>query len=297
MTIKGIYNRLNDMGVFRFIPDRLFLEFTYRIKMGKKLRLNPPVTFNEKLQWLKLYNRQPKYTMMVDKYEVKKWVEEQVGQRYIIPTLGLWENFDDINFETLPNQFVLKCTHDSGGVIICRDKKGFDIEAARKIIQRSMQSNFYYRMREWPYKGVKHRIIAEEYLSSLEKATELVEYKFFCFDGEPKLVLVCKGEAHGSGRTNDFYSLEFEHIPVRLTYPNAKELSTKPDTFDEMVAIARKLSAGIPHLRVDLYDANGTVYFGETTFFHDAGFCKFKPSEWDEKFGELLRLPVKKGNE
>lgn len=291
--IKGAYNYANDAGMLRFIPDKQFLEIAFRMKLGKKLDLENPKTFNEKLQWLKLYDRRPEYTTMVDKYEAKKWAARRIGEKYIIPTLGLWENFNQINFDDLPNQFVLKSTHDSGSVAICRDKNRFNYRDTKDIIERSLRKNFYYRNREWPYKNVKPRIIAEKYLSVLESSTELVEYKFFCFDGEPQIVLICKGEAHGNGRTNDFYTTNFEHIPVRLTYPNAREICSKPKTFDEMMSIVRKLSMGIPQLRVDLYDANGTIYFGETTFFHDGGFCKFSPPEWDKKLGEYIKLPNK----
>ena len=281
-------------GVYNSMPDREYLEKMFKVRMGYDLNLDNPVTFNEKLQWLKLNNRQDIYSRMVDKYTAKQYAAEQIDEKYVIPTLGVWNDFDEIDFDKLPNQFVLKTTHDSGGVVICRDKSKLDIAAARKKINKSMKNNYYLHAREWPYKNVKPRIIAEEYLSILESGKELIEYKFFCFNGEPQLVLVCKGTAHGNGRTNDFYDLDFNHLDVKLTYPNAAEKCEKPKEIDEMLEVARKLSFGIPHLRVDLYIANGKVYFGETTFFHDSGFCKFDPPEWDRRFGNMLKLPIEK---
>lgn len=281
---KGVYDRMEDHE---------YLTKMFKARMGYDLDWNNPVTFNEKIQWLKLNNRRDVFSRMVDKCTAKEYVAERVGVGYIIPTIGVWDKFDEINFDNLPNQFVLKTTHDSGGVVICRDKNKLDIAAIQKKINKSMKNNYYLHAREWPYKNVKPRIIAEEYLSILDSEDELVEYKFFCFNGEPKLVLVCKGEAHGNGRTNDFYDLEFNHLAVKLTYPNAVGNMEKPKEFNEMLDVACKLSAGIPHLRVDLYVANGKIYFGETTFFHDSGFCKFDPPEWDEKIGSWIKLPVK----
>ena len=278
----------------KFLPDKEFLSLIYRFKMKKSVNWGDPKSFNEKLQWLKLYDRKPEYTTMVDKYAVKKYVADIIGEEYIIPTLGVWNHFDEINFDKLPNQFVLKCTHDSGGIVICQDKSKLNLQAAKKRIEKCLNRNFYCSSREWPYKDVKPRIIAEEYLSMFEVGKELIEYKFFCFNGEPRLVLICKGNPHGSGRTNDFYDMNFKHLPVTVTYPNAKERCTKPKEFNEMQDIARRLSSGIPHLRVDLYVANGKIYFGETTFFHDAGFCKFNPPEWDKYLGDMLVLPVVK---
>lgn len=278
----------------KMIPDAFYLKLKYKKELKIPLNLMRPETFNEKLQWLKLYDRKPEYTTMVDKYAVKKYVADIIGEEYIIPTLGVWNQFDDIDFDKLPNQFVLKCTHDSGGLIICKDKSKIDMRVAKIKLESSLKRNYYWAGREWPYKNVKPRIIAEEYLSMFEVGDELIEYKFFCFNGEPRLVLICKGNPHGSGRTNDFYDMNFKHLPVEVTYPNAKERCIKPKEFNEMQDIARKLSSGIPHLRVDLYVANGKIYFGETTFFHDAGFCKFNPPEWDKYLGDMLDLPVVK---
>ena len=260
--------------------------------MGAKLNLKNPQTFNEKLQWLKLYDRKEIYTTMVDKYEVKQYVSQLIGEQYIIPTLGLWENFEDIDFESLPEQFVIKCTHDSGGVVICKDKTTIDLHAVKTKIEKCFGRNYYFHEREWPYKNVRPRIIAEEHLDVLG-SEELIEYKIFCFNGEPKLFLVCQGEGHGLGRTNDFYDMDFNHIPVTTTYPNAKKTISKPKEYDELVKLAKKLSQGTTQLRVDFYVADKKIYFGELTFFHDSGYCQFKPEKYDKEFGRLINLPQK----
>lgn len=274
----------------RFLPDKLYLQIYYLLRLKKRLNLKNPKTFNEKLQWLKLYDRKPEYTQMVDKYAAKKYIADKIGEEYIIPTLGVWDDFDEIDFDSLPDQFVLKCTHDSGGVVICKDKATFNKETTLKIIKRALKYKFFYIAREWPYKNIKPRIIAEEYLDCIN-SSKFVEYKIFCFNGEPKLFLVCKGNAHGAGRTNDFYDLDFNHIPVTVTYPNSSKIEEKPAEYEEIINIARELSKGIPQLRVDTYVANGKVYVGEMTFYHDSGCCRFNPESYDVEFGKLINLP------
>ena len=286
------FNYLSSAGFYNHVSDEMFLKKKFELKMGYPLDLENPKTFNEKLQWLKIYDRRPEYTMMVDKYESKNYVASLIGEEYIIPTIGVWDRFEDIEFDELPNQFVLKCTHDSGGVFIVRDKNSMDKEAIRKRIKHLMNQNYYYHGREWPYKNVKPRLIIEEYLESLE-SNALKEYKIFCFNGEPKLFLVCKGAAHGAGRTNDFYDLDFQHIPLCATYPNASQLESKPDVYEKLIEIAKKVSKGIPQLRVDTYVVDGKIYVGETTFYHDSGFCRLKPEKYDYEFGKLIELPKK----
>lgn len=280
---------MNRLGMCDDMPDEEYVKRQYKAIMGKELNLDNPRTFNEKLQWLKLHNRRPEYTTMVDKYAVKKYVADKIGEEYIIPTLGVWDSFDDIDFASLPKKFVLKTTHDSGGVIICKDKSKFNINDARTKIEDSLKRNFYITGREWPYKDVKPKIIAEAYLENNDYS-QLIEYKIFCFNGEPQYVLVCKGEAHGGNRTNDLYDLEFNHIPLVLTYPNTKEFDSKPQQFDDILYCSRVVSKGIPQLRVDWYIVNNKPYFGEATFFHDCGYCIFKPEKWDEELGKLIDL-------
>ena len=283
-------------GCFTKMRDDKYIKYMFRARMGKWPNLKNPTTFNEKLQWLKLYDRKPEYTTMVDKYEVKKYVAEKIGEEHIIPTLCVWDKFEDIDFDSLPKQFVLKSTHDSGGVCVCEDKFNFDIAAAKQKINKSLDRNYYYSCREWPYKNVKPRIIAEEYLSALGEEG-LVEYKIFCFNGVAKIVLVCKGTAHAVGRTNDFMDRDFNRIPVKSLNPISETEPERPEQLDDIIEIAEKLSAGIPQLRVDTYIANGKIYVGELTLFHNGGMSRFEPEEWDHTFGSWIDLSSIKQNQ
>lgn len=263
----------------------------YYLRMGKKLNLNHPKTFNEKLQWLKLYGRRPIDTTLSDKYAVKEYISKAIGEQYVIPLIGIWEKFDDINLEELPNQFVLKCTHDSGGVVICKDKSHFDIASARKIINHGMKHNFYVYSREKAYRDIPRRIIAEEYKED-SKTQELRDYKFFCFDGEPKALFIASDrQVKGEETKFDFFDMDYNHLPFTNGHPNAKVLPEKPVRFEEMKQLAAKLSEGIPHVRVDFYEVNGQVYFGEMTYSHWGGMMPFEPEEWDGIFGEWIHLP------
>lgn len=284
---------LSRRGFYNYLNDERFLRKRYKAVFGHEINLENPQTYSEKLQWLKLYNHNPLYNTLVDKAAVKDYVAEKIGEEHIIPTLGVWENFSEINFDKLPNQFVLKTTHDSGGVVICKDKKTFDIKRARKKIKKSLKRNYFLQNREWPYKDVKPRIIAEEFITDLGK-DGLCEYKIFCFNGEPKVVLLCKGEAHGAGRTNDYCDLEYNRLPFVSVNPNSKGEIKKPEEHDEIIEIAKKLSEGIPQVRVDTYVSNGKIYFGELTFFHNSGFSKFEPSEWDKILGDYITLPERR---
>lgn len=276
----------------RFLPDELYIQLNYFAHFKKFANLKNPVTYNEKLNWLKLHDHNPLYTMLVDKYEVKKYVEKIIGGGYIIPTLGIWEHFEDINFEALPNQFVLKCTHDSEGLVIVKDKDNLDKKTAKVKIENCLKQNFYYIGREWPYKNVKPRIIAEKYMEDTETG-ELRDYKFFCFNGEPKAMYIATGR--GINQTKfDYYDMEFNHLDITQKYPNTDTPNKKPNCFDEMIILAQKLSYGIPHVRIDFYEVNGKVYFGEMTFYHLSGFIPFRPSNWDKIFGDWLILPVKR---
>lgn len=279
----------------RLVPDRLFLMLKFRYKMGQWLwlsRKNPPRTYNGKLQWLKLYDRQPIYTTMVDKSAAKEYVASIIGEEHIIKTLGVWERFDDIDFDALPDQFVLKTTHDSGGVVVCRDKATLDREAARQKLEASLRRDYYLGTREWPYKDVPHRILAEEYMVD-ESGYELKDYKWFCFNGEPRALFIATDRSNPDEDTKfDFFDADFRHLPFTNGHPNASRPIAKPTSFEEMKTLARKLSQGMPHLRVDFYDINGKIYFGELTFYHWSGFVKFEPKEWDTTFGDWMRLPT-----
>lgn len=275
------------------LSDRLFLKVLFRLRMGYKLNLDNPVTFNEKLQWLKLNNRKPEYTQMVDKVGAKEYVASIIGEEYIIPTIGVWDRVEDIDWEALPNQFVLKCTHDSGGIVICPDKTKLDISAAKRKLKRGLKRDFYSQNREWPYKDVKRRIIGEVYMVD-ESGYELKDYKWFCFDGVPKALFIATDRGVKGEETKfDFFDADFNHLPFTNGHPNSPHTILKPQGFEKMKELAAKLSEGQPHLRVDFYDINGKIYFGELTFYHWSGTTPFEPVEWDYKFGEWIKLPFK----
>ena len=277
-----------------FLPDEIVLKRLFKIYMGYSLNLEDPVTFNEKLQWLKLYDRKEIYTRMVDKNEAKKYVADIISDRYIIPTIGVYDNFDDIDFNELPNQFVLKCTHDSGGLVICKDKKYFDRKAARKKINRCLRRNFYYSFREWPYKNVKPRIIIEKYMEDKDSKT-MRDYKFFCFNGKPEIMYLSEGlENHKTARMS-FYDMNMKLIDCRRSdYELLDYTPKKPKNFEKMKKLSAVLSKNIPHLRVDWYEINGELYFGELTFSTRGGMVPFADVEWDRKLGELINLGLVK---
>ncbi len=273
----------------RWLPDEAFIKLYYFLRMHKMCNLKTPTTYNEKLQWLKLHDRNPRYVDMVDKVEAKKIASAVIGDEYIIPTLGVWDSFDDIDFDALPDSFVLKCTHDSEGLVVVPDKAKLNKNAARAKIEAAMECNFYYIGREWPYLNVRPRILAETYMED-SKYHELRDYKFFCFDGEPRMMFVASDR--GIGETKfDYYDLDFKHLDMVQHYPNSTQPIEKPASFDDMVAAARKLSQGFPHVRVDFYDVDGRMYFGEYTFYHFSGFMPMEPACWDLKMGEMLHLP------
>ena len=276
------------------LPDKLYLEMKYKHVFGRKLDFNNPQTYNEKLQWMKLYDRRDIYTTMVDKYEVKDYVANKVGDEYIIPTLGVWDHFDDIDFDKLPNQFVLKCTHDSGGLVIVNDKTHMNREKAREQIGKCLKNNFYHYDREWPYKNVKPRIIAEQYMEDAV-THDLRDYKIFTFNGKAKILFIAtERQTEGEETKFDFFDTEFNHLDIRNGHPNAAVPPKKPEHLDKMIELAEKLSEGIPTLRCDFYEVNGKIFFGELTFFHWGGFVKFDPDEWDYRLGSWIKLPRKK---
>ena len=273
---------------FDWIPDQTYLQLYYRIAIGKKLNLMSPQTYNEKIQWLKLHDRNPLYTELSDKYEVRKYITNTIGEKYLIPLLGVWDNFDDIDFAKLPNRFVLKCTHDSGGVVICKNKTLFNVEAARNKINKCMKRCYFMIGREYCYQDIAPRIICEDYMVD-ESGIELKDYKFFCFNGKPQAMFVATDR--GVDTRFDFFDLEFNHLPFMQHYKNSTKLLKKPERFEQMIKLAERLSAGIPHVRVDFYNIYEAVYFGELTFYHFSGMEKFEPDEYDYIFGEWLDLP------
>ncbi len=275
------------------ISDKTYLEILYKKIFNKELDLDNPKTFNEKLQWLKLYDRNSQYTEMVDKYQVKKYIADLIGEGYIIPTLGIYDKFDEIDFDKLPNQFVLKCTHDSGSTVICRDKNYFDYKLARKKIEKALKRNFFYGGREWPYKNVKPKIIIEKYMEDNEQS-ELRDYKLMCFNGKVKCSFVCSERYSESGLKIDIYDLEWKKMEVKRNHPNSSIEIAKPKNYEIMIELAEKLSKGIPFVRVDFYEIEGKLYFGELTFFPGSGLTEFIPEKYDNILGDMLELPREK---
>ena len=298
--IKKVFYRPSLLLLFlldktaKFFPDKLFLELKFRLMMGQKLDLKNPKTFNEKLQWLKLYNRKPEYTTMVDKYTVKQYVADKIGEEYIIPTLGVWDKPEDIDWDALPNQFVLKTTHGGGGggVIICKDKSTFDKIDAIRQLKKSLRQDIYLNLREWPYKDVTKRIIAEQYMTDgdEEEKEELKDYKFFCFNGNPFCLKIDFDRFVGH-RAN-YYDMEMNLLPFgeACCMPDFNKELERPLNFEKMIDIVKRLSENIPFARIDLYNSNGKIYFGEITFFPAGGMGKFVPDEWDYKLGQRIEL-------
>lgn len=273
-----------------FLPDEVYIQLYYFARFHRLCDLRHPRTYNEKLQWLKLHDRNPAYVAMVDKVEAKKVAAGVIGEEHIIPTITVWESVDEVDLDALPQSFVLKCTHDSEGVVVVPDKSRLDWPAARAKLAAALSRNFYPIGREWPYLGVKPRIIAEAYMED-ERFGELRDYKFFCFDGEPRAMFVASDR--GIGETKfDYFDLNFKRLDIRQCYPNREGEVERPETFDQMIETARALSRGIPHVRIDFYEVNGRMYFGEYTFYHFSGFMPFDPPEWDEIFGSWLCLPI-----
>lgn len=281
---------LGYRGLLKNIADEEFLKRMYRISMKREPNLEDPVFYTEKLQWLKLYDRRLEYTRMVDKYAVKEFVAEIIGSEYVVPLLGVWGSAKDIDFDVLPNQFVLKTTHDSGGVIVCKNKSELDTRAVRKKLRRCLSRNYYTCNREWPYKNVPHRIIAEAYMEDSRQG-ELRDYKFFTFGGVPKILYITQGRGRGESTTADFFDMDFNHLPFTIDHDMAQTPPEKPKNFELMKELASTLSQGTPQLRVDFYEVNGKVFFGEMTFFHCSGMHPFHPESWDRTFGDWVTLP------
>lgn len=267
--------------------DSLYTKWEFFLGIKRFPDLKNPRTYNEKLLWLKLNTHEERYTRMVDKAEAKEYAAEIIGHEHIIPTLGVWDSFDEIDFDSLPFQFVLKTTHDSGGVVICRDKSNFDLTAARRKLNKSLRHNFFLDHREYPYKNVKPRIIAEQYMED-EDGKGLKDYKFFCFNGEPRMMFIATNRPVDT--RFDFFDMDFNHLPFAQGHPWADGPISKPVSFEQMRELAWKLAKGLQQVRVDFYDINGQIYFGELTFFHFSGNCPFQPVEWDERIGSWWTL-------
>ena len=289
---RSINFLLRQQIIRNITPDKWYLYFKYYTITGKELKIKNPLTFNEKIQWLKLYNFNPEYTKMVDKYEVRRYVSEKIGEEYLVPFIGgPWNSFEEINFENLPSQFVLKCTHDSGGLVICTDKSKFDKDDAKEKINNSLKRNYYWFGREKPYKDVKPMIIAEKFLVD-EEGLELKDYKIMVFNGKAKLSFVCSERFTGEKLKVTFFDLEWNKMPFERRYPKSSILINKPQNYELMIELAEILADEIPFVRVDFYEVKGHVYFGEMTFYPGGGMENFNPEEWDTTLGEWLELPA-----
>ena len=273
------------------MPSPLYMRLLYLYHFGKLPHLRNPRTFNEKLQWLKLHDHNPIYTTMVDKVRVKEYVTSLAGAKYIIPNLGIWNNAEEIDFDILPDRFVIKCNHDSHGVIVVNDKGKTNLEAVREKLRKRLQVDGYAYGREWPYKDVERKILAEEFIEG--DSGELIDYKVHCFGGEPKFILVCQDRFSDSGLKEDFYDIGWELMDVRRPNVGHGTPVKRPDELDEMLELARLLSKGVPFLRTDFYYTQGKILFGELTFFPASGFQRFVPDRYDRLFGDWIELPRK----
>ena len=286
----SLYVFASGFGLTDWIPDEPHLRAMYRGTVGGKLDLQNPKTYNEKLQWLKIHDRNPLYNTLVDKYRVKPWVAERIGEEHVTKTYAMWENAEDIDITDLPERFVLKTNHDSGGVAICSDRNTFDLDAAKKKLAKHLKTNYFWRTREWPYKDVKPCIFAEEYLYPAEGKSDLTDYKIMCFDGRVRCEFTCTDRAEGGLRV-DFFDPEWNHLPFTRHYPNADVPPEAPSSLKQMVTDAELLSKETPFVRADFYEVAGQYYFGELTFFPGGGFEEFDPSSWDETLGSWIKLP------
>ena len=282
---KIIYG-LEQKGLLDWLSDKTYLRIIYRLIFKRKLHLEQPVSFTEKLTWYKLYWRNQLAQTCTDKYQVREYVTEKIGADYLIDCYGCWDSFDEIDFSKLPDQFVLKTTNGSANVVICMDKSTFDFEKAKKRLNIYSKRHFSSRTKEWNYYNLPNRIIAERLLIGEDNAS-LNDYKFFCFHGKPEFLLVCTERDKGLKLT--FFDMDWNYIPVRCGYDSNPKVQ-KPEHFAELVEVAKKLSENFPQVRVDLYDEGGKVYFGELTFYHYGVTTKFEPDEWDYTFGKYFNL-------
>ncbi len=281
---KGLFRR----PIIFLFPPKFYLKMVYRIKMNKKLDLKNPKSFNEKINWLKLYGRQPRYTKMADKYEAREYIKKTIGEQYLVPLIGVYDNANDIPYEKLPDKFILKCNHDSKSSVICWDKSTFDYQKGIDYVNKKLVRNYYYYFREWVYKDINRRIVVEHLLDDGDE--KLMDYRIFCFNGQPVMISVDYNKI--SDFTRHLYTPEWEYIKAGIKYQYAQtRIIKRPKQMDKMLELASKLSAGIPFLRVDMYLVYGKIYAGELTFYPAAGYSQFTPESFDLEFGEKLKLP------
>ena len=277
--------------LLKFVPDSVFLRIKYFVRLHKILHLKNPQTFNEKSQWLKLHDHNPLYTQLVDKYRARAFVANLIGEEHLNTLYGVYSSFEDIDFEKLPERFVLKCNHDCGSIFVCRDKKAIDYEKEKAKFNYALNHNYFWEGREWPYKGVKPCIIAEKYLED-SKIKTIRDYKFFCFNGTPQLLYISEGLENHSTAKISFYDLKGKKMPFHRSDYAQFESNPIPDNLDELTALATKLSKEVnaPFVRVDLFSIDNNIYFSEFTFFACGGMLPFEPEEWDRKLGDWIHI-------
>ncbi len=286
----ALFFALSARGLLNWLPDKDYLSMLWLSYFHKKLNWKNPRSFNEKIQWLKVFDHNPLYPTLADKYAVRDYIRNVIGEQYLIPLVGgPWCSFDEIDFSTLPNQFVLKCTHDSGGVVVCTDKATLDLAGARAKIKKSLARNYYWGGREWPYRDICPRIIAEAYMEN-ESRGELLDYKFMMFGGEHRCAFVCSNRFLGGKLNVTFFDPDWNRMPFERYYHADPQDLPRPACYDEMIKIARRLSEGLPFARVDLYEIDGRVYCGEITLYPGSGMETFQPEDWDDKLGEWIDL-------
>ncbi len=286
--VKNREWRVKISNFLSFIPDRPYLKFVYFLKTGKCLNLDNPEGFNEKLNWLKINDRHPEYSKLVDKYEVRSVIRDKIGEGYMFPLYGVWNSYEEIDFDSLPKQFVLKCNHDSGSVKIIKDKEMINHKELKKFFSDRLRVNPYNLGREYPYRSVKPKIIAEKLMGNGKIAP--CDYKFFCFSGKPTIMYIASERETDCKFT--FFDMNFKRIEEIefYTHPSSSEIFAKPTTFEKMKEIAEKLSEGMPFVRIDFFEVDGKVFFGEYTFFSCGGFYLFKPESIEKKLGDLIKL-------
>ena len=285
--IKNRELRLKLINLLRFIPDEPYLKMVFWIKTGKKLDLKNPKTFCDKLNWLKLHDIHPEYTQLVDKIAVREHVKKLLGRDICIPMLGVWEHYDDINFDVLPDQFVLKCNHDSGSVKVITDKSAMDHATLREFYEGRLLQNPYVLGREYPYRDVPPRIYAEAFMIP-NGDNDINDYKFFCFDGRPEILFVATERS--TDCKFDFFDMEFNHLNIDNIHPRSDKPVPCPKNFGQMKEVATKLSRGMKFVRIDLYEINGMIYFSEYTIYHAGGFWPMAPAEWEYRLGDLIQI-------
>lgn len=289
---KILFKLISNRVVNKMIPSKLWLKLEYYISINKELNLKNPRTFNEKLQWLKLYDRNPEYVNLVDKYKVRNYIEKAIGREYLIPLIGVYDRYEDINFDELPDQFVLKPNHTSGDVFICKDKNKIDYNSLEEEVNSWLKREYYWYHREWCYKNIEPKILCEKFMVD-ESGVELKDYKFLCFNGEPKIIQVMSGRANGNYYLNHF-DLDWNNVNIkRKTHKESFNLIKKPDNLNEMIQISEILSREIPFSRIDLYKTSNQILFGEITLFPVSGYMDFANEELDELLGSWIELPSK----